>query len=163
MGSSYGGRRSAVTGIFVKNWIKADGFLKPQTGVIRFSPLNTDWRMIALNDTWVEKYTQKQAWFEQCGRIVILAHGCLLAGRRPQWSRIYLNVIWVMCTCCIFLQPLVAPPCPLCIALWGNSVHQQHTQTSGFFFLSEYWLFWVYLNLSLFHCLCTTYSKLAQI
>ncbi len=79
MGSSYGGRGSAVTGIFVKNWIKADGFLKPQTSVIRFSPLNTDWRMIALDDTGVEKHTQKQARFEQCGRIVILllAQGCL--------------------------------------------------------------------------------------
>lgn len=51
MDSCYGDRGSAVTGIFVRNWIKADGFLKPQTSVIRFSLLNTDWRMIALDDT----------------------------------------------------------------------------------------------------------------
>lgn len=55
MGSS----GSAVTGIFVKNWIKADGSLKPQTSVIRFSPLFTDWRMIALEDTGAEKNTYK--------------------------------------------------------------------------------------------------------
>lgn len=73
MGSSYGDRGSAVTGIFVRNWIKADGFLKPQTSVIRFSPLNTDWRMIALDDTRAEKHSQKQARFEQRGRIVVLS------------------------------------------------------------------------------------------
>lgn len=71
MGSCYGDRGSAVTGIFAENWIKADGFLKPQTSVIRFSPLNTDWRMIVLDDTRAEKYTQKQAWFEQCGKTAI--------------------------------------------------------------------------------------------
>jgi len=54
MGSGYGGSVSTVTGIFVKNWIKADGPLKPQTGVIRFSLLNSDGRMIALDDTWKE-------------------------------------------------------------------------------------------------------------
>ena len=90
MGSSYAGRGSAVTGIFVKNWIKADGFLKPQTSVIRFSPLYTDWRMIALDDTGAEKYREKQARFEQCVRIVILCVACSwtpLPGHCPQWSR----------------------------------------------------------------------------
>lgn len=107
MGSSYGGRGSAVTGIFVKNWIKADGFLKPQTSVIRFSPLNTDWRMIALDDTGAEKYTQKQAWFEQCGRIVILS--CL---HKDAFAKPVSSVIknlsqchLVMCTCCILCDP----------------------------------------------------------
>lgn len=90
MGSRYGDRGSAVTGIFAENWIKADGFVKPQTGVIRFSLLNTDWRMIVLDDTGAEEYTQQQARFEQCGRSAIWvpqpAHGTFVhADERGNW------------------------------------------------------------------------------
>lgn len=110
MGSCYSDRRSTVTLIFDENWIKADGFQKPQTSMIRFSPLNTDWRMIVLGDTRAEKYTQKQAWFERRGRTAILsalqrAHGRLL----PLSSSINCVIDSSApseCTCCISFNPL---------------------------------------------------------
>lgn len=109
MVSSYCGRGSAVTEIFVKNWIKADGFLKPKTSVIRFSPLNTDWRMIALDDTEKESDTQKQAWFTQGGRIVILfarvlVHRCLHQSTNTTWLHLWDVLCFIQHTCSIYLS-----------------------------------------------------------
>lgn len=143
MGSSYGGRGSAVTGIFVRNWIKADGSLKPQTSVIRFSPLYTDWRMIALDDTGAEKHRQKQARFEQCEGTVILSDACTdaFAWHRPQSHRIHLKTIWVIWSkqqgSSALLQIWTNSECVPCR---GDRVRtlslDQHHDVLGFFILS---------------------------